>query len=235
MIPELAWAFATGLAGSLHCLGMCGPLVVAYSLNLRPDMRSGLPAQDIYWSSNLTHHLTFHLGRMATYGFLGALGAGIVRVGGFSGSLLGLRSIATLAGGVLMVLFGLVLLKVVPMLPLISQGPSRQKETILNRLIRTNLVSRRPGSGWILGLAAGFLPCMLSWAVIIKAATTGSISTGFLLMVLFGLGTVPALFFTGFSASLFSLRMRLAGERVAAVSVVVMGLILLLKGVSRLV
>jgi uncharacterized protein len=76
----------------------------------------------------------------------------------------------------------------------------------------------------------GFLPCGLSWAMIVKAATTQSSLAGFLIMVAFGLGTVPALFLPGISASLLSLRSRLVGERLAALSVIVMGLILVFKG-----
>jgi sulfite exporter TauE/SafE len=56
-----------------------------------------------------------------------------------------------------------------------------------------------------------------------------------MLMVTFGVGTVPVLLFAGFFASLLTQRIRLAGERVAAVSVIVMGLMLLYKGVMRLV
>ena len=81
-----------------------------------------------------------------------------------------------------------------------------------------------------LGLTVGFLPCMLSWAMVIKAATTQSLFAGFLTMVSFGLGTVPALFLTGLSASLLSLKIRFLGERVAAASVIAMGIILIFKG-----
>jgi sulfite exporter TauE/SafE len=82
----------------------------------------------------------------------------------------------------------------------------------------------------LLGLAAGFLPCGLSWAMIIKAATTQDVTAGFLTMGAFGLGTVPALFLMGFSASFLSLKARFLGERIAAFSLLAMGLILIFKG-----
>ena len=132
-----------------------------------------------------------------------------------------------------MVLLGLVLLKVIP-LSLTAASSSRQVGTVLSRLIRTSLSSHGLGSKGVLGFATGFLPCMLSWAMIVRAASTGDPVMGFLFMVLFGLGTVPVLFFTGLSASIFSFRIRLAGERVAAISVIVMGIILLLKGATHL-
>jgi sulfite exporter TauE/SafE len=76
---------------------------------------------------------------------------------------------------------------------------------------------------------------MLSFAMVVKAATTQNVLAGFLTMVIFGLGTVPALFLTGLSASLLSMKVRFLGERVAAVSVIVMGLILIFKGSKYLV
>jgi len=90
--------------------------------------------------------------------------------------------------------------------------------------------SKRLGSKVGLGLATGFLPCGLSWAMIAKAAATQNVAVGFLTMLAFGLGTIPILLMTGVSASFFSLRMRLFGERIAAFTVILMGLILLYKG-----
>lgn len=233
MMPEFLWAFATGLMGSLHCLGMCGPLVVAYSLHLQPTGASGSPVSHGYLPAGLIHHLVYHAGRLATYGFLGALAAGLVRLGGESVPLQGLRSTVTLLAGILMVLFGLVLLKTMP-LPFASAMASLPGNAMLSRLIRTRLASRGLASKWMLGFGTGFLPCMLSWAMIIQAGATGSPVAGFLFMTVFGLGTMPVLLFTGLFASLLTLRMRFAGERLAALSVIVMGTILFLKGVTRL-
>ena len=234
MIADLAWAFFTGLVGSLHCLGMCGPLVVAYSLQLRPKGNAATsPLALAPWSSGLRHHLMFHLGRIATYGILGALAAAFFSLGVGNTLLMKARSLAVLAGGAAMVIFGLVLLKAMPIY--FKSANSESRVGFLSRFMRARLASTAPASGLALGMAAGFLPCMLSWAMVIKAAMTGSPLVGFSTMVLFGLGTAPALFFTGFFASLFSLRMRLAGERIAAASLIIMGLILFWKGVSRLV
>jgi uncharacterized protein len=233
VIADLALIFLAGLAGSLHCLGMCGPLVVAYSLQLQPEVRGTASVLAGIWSSGFFHHLFFHLGRLATYGLLGAFGAWLVQAGGLWESILSLRTVATLGGGAVMVLFGLILLKAVP-LPFLLAGPSGTAGSVLNSLVRRSLTSRGPGSKAVLGMATGFLPCMLSWAMIVKAATSGSPAMGFFSMVLFGLGTLPVLFFTGYSASLLSFRVRLAGERIAALSVIIMGFILLLKGVTHL-
>jgi sulfite exporter TauE/SafE len=71
--------------------------------------------------------------------------------------------------------------------------------------------------------------------MIARAATTQDPFRGFLTMVLFGLGTVPALFLTGVSASIVSVKMRLTGEKVAAMAIIAMGAILIFKGVRYLV
>jgi uncharacterized protein len=234
VIPEFVWAFVTGLAGSLHCLGMCGPLVVAYSLHLH-GCESGSPATSGRpWPSGMVHHIAFHAGRVLTYGSLGALAAGFVYLGDTTASLEGLRTGAVLAGGLLLVLFGLALIKILPFSFVLSAGSGSNK-TVAGRLLLAGLNSSHYASKMTLGLAAGFLPCMLSWAMVIQAATTGNPMAGFLYMVCFGLGTIPMLLFAGFFASFVTLRMRLAGERLAGLSLIVMGLLLLSKGVARLV
>jgi uncharacterized protein len=232
---DLVAPLIVGLAGSLHCLGMCGPLVVAYSLHLRPAGTDGAAdtgfhrvAQRNLWSQGFVHHLAFHSGRIMTYGLLGALASVLAYMVGINQLFAGLRSSITLVAGCIMVLFGLTILKVVP-LPLVSLS-SFGLDSFFCRMLPRLFGSHHMASKWALGLAVGFLPCMLSWAMIVKAATAPSPLHAFVSMVLFGLGTVPALLFTGLSASLFSLRVRLAGERIAAFSVIVMGLMLVIKG-----
>ena len=77
--------FLSGFLGSLgHCLGMCGPLVMAYSLHIRPgDPSRQLPLKAI-WAGGIAHHLAFHAGRILTYGLLGALAACVVHLTAFN-------------------------------------------------------------------------------------------------------------------------------------------------------
>jgi sulfite exporter TauE/SafE len=217
-----------GFVGSLHCLGMCGPLVMAYSLHIRTDEKGGALPPSALWARGLAHHAAFHAGRILTYGFLGALAAGLAHATDLNQFFSGLRSSITLAGGILMVLFGLILLRVIPfsLFSLPSLSPASWPGKAFFHL----LGGRTAASKVPLGLATGFLPCMLSWAMVVKAATTHHPLPGFLTMAFFGLGTVPALFLTGLSASFLSLKVRFFGERVAAVSVMVMGFILIFKG-----
>jgi uncharacterized protein len=236
MILDLSWALVTGFLGSTHCLGMCGPLVAAYSLRLLPVGRSGGSSLLALSREGIAHHAAFHAGRVATYGLMGALAAGFVGLGSFNKWLLLLRSsgIITFVGGVLMIYFGLALLRIFP-LPFMNVSASKQASPYFGRFIRDCLNSRGLTSKFLLGLGVGFLPCMLSWAMVVRAATTENMAQGFTLMVLFGLGTTPLLLFAGFFASLITQRMRLASERIASVSVIAMGLILLFQVVMRFV
>jgi hypothetical protein len=233
MFSVLVGPFLVGLAGSLHCLGMCGPLVLAYSMGVAGGTasREKMPA---YLVEILSHHLMFNTGRLITYGTMGALFgflAGLIpEKGGFSE----IRGGAAMAGGLLMVTAGLVILRALP----IHIGPSGPEGGAASwpwRLIQNGIVSPSAGSKLLMGLVAGMLPCMLSWAMVIKAASTRSPVAGFATMAAFGLGTVPALLLAGGSASLLSVKLRLAGERVAAVSIILMGMILAIKGLRAIV
>ena len=227
---DMAASFLIGLFGSLHCMGMCGPLVLAYSLHLKTRTEPGKSADT---RADFFHHLAFHSGRLVTYGLLGGAAAALFNQEGFSRLFSNLRGGVTLASGVLMILIGGVLMKVVP-LPGFFAVPSAGTAKLWGRLFHSLLRSRRIGSKIALGLATGFLPCGLSWAMIAKAATAQQIAGGFLSLIAFGLGTVPLLFTTGFSASFVSLKIRVLGERAAAASVMVMGLILVFKAVRAL-
>jgi sulfite exporter TauE/SafE len=226
MFLDLFPPFIVGLIGSLHCLGMCGPLIVAYSLQLSG---TGTAAVRAGVKAGMWHHFVFHAGRLATYGFLGALAAGIFYLANLTLFFKQFRGGLTLVGGVLMILLGLVLLKVFP-LPCFLMRLCGEKG-IVGRVSSASLLRGKQLTSKIgLGVATGFLPCGLSWAMIAKAAATQNIPLGFLTMVAFGLGTVPVLFLTGVTASFISVRTRLLGERIAALSVILMGLILVFKG-----
>jgi hypothetical protein len=226
MFLELFPSFIVGLIGSLHCLGMCGPLIVAYSLHLSGT--GAVPARAGF-RAGVWHHIFFHTGRLATYGFLGALGAGLFYVADLTVFFKQFRGGGTLTGGVLMIALGLVLLKVLPAPGFLSTfiGAGGFSKVLSPAVM---LQAKGSISKVGLGVATGFLPCGLSWAMIVKAAATQHIPLGFLTMIAFGLGTVPVLFLTGMSASFISIRVRLMGERVAALSVILMGLILVYKG-----
>jgi sulfite exporter TauE/SafE len=233
MTLELAAPFLIGLFGSLHCLGMCGPLVMAYSVHIKNSEIQRRGVDPSPWGRGFFHHLTFHLGRLITYGILGALAAGLFQAVGFN-LFLNIRGSLILAGGALIAFLGLMFLRVIPLphlLSRVSPGPG----VLWNRLFPS--LFQVPGSlsKMALGMVNGLLPCCLSVSMIVKAALTGNMAEGFMTMAIFGLGTLPALLAIGVSASLLTLRTRMIGEKIAALSVIAMGLILVFKGVRLLI
>jgi len=221
---DLIGPFVFGFAGSVHCLGMCGPIIVAYSLNMNKPVPSSSRA---VWPKSAGHHLAFHAGRLFTYGLLGATAAGLAG----AAPVASFRGAVTVAAGAAMVLLGLCLGTAGA--PRFPRFPDLWAGRLTGRFLVPFFSSGSLASKLPLGLAAGFLPCMLSMAMIIKAAATGLPLHGFLTMFSFGLGTTPVLLLTGLSASLLSLRARLLGRRMAGAAALAMGLILILKGMGR--
>jgi uncharacterized protein len=230
---DLLAPFLIGLLGSLHCLGMCGPLVMAYSVHLKSSEFQAVGSEYAPWVRGFLHHLAYHSGRLITYGILGALAAGFFEIIGFN-LYLNIRHGLTLVGGVLIILLGLVLLKVIPPPGFFPRIPLPQR-FLGDRVLPALLQSPGAMSKMVLGLTSGFLPCCLTASMLVTAATTEDMARGFMAMVAFGLGTVPTLLVLGISTSLLTLRTRIIGERMAALSVVALGLLLVLKGAKILV
>jgi uncharacterized protein len=226
---EFGAAFVVGLLGSLHCLGMCGPLILAYSLQVRGGLEAGPLSDAASASRGLSHHLGFHAGRLLTYGLLGAAGAVFFGAAEVEGAFQHLRALLTIAGGAAMILLGSTVLKVLPIPAVLLElfAPSSAWAHACSRLLRSRFALSRV----LLGAGVGFLPCGLSWAMVAKAATSSEPLSGFGTMVAFGLGTVPVLLLPGFGASFLTLQMRILGERAAAASVMAMGAMLLYQGI----
>lgn len=175
-------ALLLGLGGSLHCAGMCGPLVLA------------LPARPGGQSAFFAGHLVHHAGRLATYGALGAL------AGGLGGGLIALspdsfawqQGLSLVVGGVILLatLLGLAHSR----LPL-THLPTRLVGTLRRALARA-LPLTSPGGRLLTGGLNGLLPCGLVYVAAGGAATTGGTTAGLTYMLLFGAGTVPMLLAT---------------------------------------
>ena len=207
---ELSLVFLLGLVSSLHCVQMCGPIVLAFSLPLKR-------------SDALRAHLQYNAGRILTYAFLGAI-AGAVGGGiGMLGRLAGLASGARIFAGCAMIVAGILMVGLLP---------SNSLVTIQNRGI-TKRIGRRllaPKGKFTLGLTLGFLPCGLIYAALLKAVDTGSALTGAFTMLAFGMGTAVALLSLGAASSF--VRFPRWSNRLAAVSMMLAGGLLVWRGLT---
>lgn len=207
----------TGLTGGFgHCIGMCGPIVAAFSLG----------EQDRGW----VRHLLFNLGRVTTYTILGGFA-------GLSGSFLILAaSIGTLQTAVLalagltIILMGVASGEWLPVKKVTgSCGPVLPAVTRIMRLFEG---PRTTGTFYPMGIVIGFLPCGLSYTALLTAARasmeTGNrfsaILTGAFLMFLFGIGTAPALILVGKTMHRIGEKSRKRLYRIASVIMIATGL-----------
>ncbi len=93
------------------------------------------------------------------------------------------------------------------------------------------LASPSPASPLALGIFNAFLPCQLIYAFAARAAATASAIDGALLMVAFGLGTIPAMLTLGMTRVLARPRIRARLSLAAGIVVVAFGVVTVLRGV----
>ena len=210
---EFTAVFALGLAGSLHCLGMCGPIVLSYSVALRGPR----PAA----------HLAYNSGRILTYMLLGAIAGTAGRAIALVGRLAGLASGARIFAGAAMIVAGVLMIGLVPSNSLVKIRRPGVMQSI-GRLILGPAVR----SKFTLGVILGFLPCGLIYAALLKALESGGAVAGALTMLAFGLGTAATLFGAGLLSSIAGARLGQWSNRVAALSVMLFGVILLWRGIA---
>ena len=199
---DLISAFIVGLLGGVHCVGMCGGIVGALSL--------GLPAE-----RNLPILLAYNLGRIGSYTFAGAL---MGALGFYFSSLLPVQT----AQRVLLSFAGLFLILMGLYLAGWWNGLSRLERAggvlwrRLEPLGRGLLPVRSVRHGFLLGLLWGWLPCGLVYSALVWTVTAGGAVEGAMLMLAFGLGTLPNLLLMGVAAAQLNRWVRQPALRVAA-------------------
>lgn len=202
----------TGLFSAPHCIGMCGGIVSAVSLQSSASARKSM--------------LLYNAGRVVSYMILGAAMGAVGSFVDVAGRMAGVRGLASIIGGCFVLLW--IWRKVqLPFLNRLSgklhhelatsAQPSAGKETV--HLIAT-------------GFSFGFLPCGLTYAMSMNAAATGSVVEGALVMALFGIATFPALAFAASIASLANKRWRRFMRRAGVVTAVAVGLLSILRGLA---
>jgi uncharacterized protein len=178
-----ALAFFTGLFGSLHCISMCGPLMLAL-----PFSRESL------WISVLQRFL-YQAGRVLMYGFLGL----ILGLLGKGFSLLGLQQVLSLLTGTLLLIAGI--------------NHFVKVRTTRNKLVSSKLIGQltrllgkylsKPYGAFVAGSLNGLLPCGLTYIALAQAINLNTAFESSRSMLFFGLGTLPLIFLTALSPLFF--------------------------------
>ena len=207
-------AFTIGLLGSLHCVGMCGP--IALSLPYQGSRR---------WHAAV-NVLLYNLGRVATYCLLGLL-IGLVGRGFF---LAGFQSYVSIGLGALLLAIALFSINVESSLlriPFVQRLNSWVKQQ-LGRLLR----QRGPGRLFLIGLLNGLLPFGLVYMAIAGALAAGRIFDSALYMALFGIGTIPLMLATALAGQFIQLQWRARLRKLIPVFLVGFALLFILRGLN---
>lgn len=221
-------SFLGGLAGSLHCVGMCGAFPLALG-GVAAVPRA--PCASCVVRRNGLRQILYNLGRLNTLVFIGALS------GALGGALVALgpaRSIEgwlAIAAGTAMIAIGLEMLGV---LAQVSARTAALVQATLGRWLSDVIASPSPLAPVALGVFNAFLPCHLIYAFAARAAATASPPAGALTMLAFGLGTMPAMLAVGLTRSLFPPGLRAQMARVSGLLVLAFGVLTLARGVSGL-
>lgn len=223
---EFGVMFMLGLVSSLHCVQMCGPIVLSYSVSvdeLTKDASSGPSVLPL-----LQNHLAYNAGRILTYSALGAVAGVAGGTLGLLGKLAGFTHVLAIVSGGLMIVVGISMLGVIPV-SLLGNTLFRIPSSFLRR---AGKLLSAPGSRnrLVLGLALGFLPCGLIYAALFKAMATGSPFAGAASMLAFGLGTAGSLVALGMFSSAIRMRLNRFGSQLAAAGITLMGLLLVWRG-----
>jgi len=220
---EFSLVFSLGLVSSLHCLQMCGPIVMSYSLSL-----AGAGATR---RTMLGAHLGYNSGRIVTYMLLGALAGTAGGGAGMVGRMAGLASGARILSGAAMIVTGILLARVLPKRLLVQverPGITAKFRKTIGRWLLAPGISAKFG----LGLMLGFLPCGLVYAALLKAMDTAGALAGALTMLAFGLGTAVALAGSAVLGSMAGFRIGNWSTRLAGAAVAGAGALLLWRGIT---
>ena len=212
-IEIIGTAFIMGLAGSLHCVGMCGPLALSLPVSHSDNL------------SRFAGGTLYNLGRILSYSILGLIFGSIGKLIISSHW----QSRLSLVLGVLILLYLFV--------------PKRylhfSKPTVLNKpflALRKQLgklfQSKNLSSLFFIGILNGLLPCGLVYLALTSSVIIGSSLNGALFMSFFGLGTFPAMMATIILGNYLNQQIRLKINKAVPVLLFVMATLLVLRGLE---
>ncbi|WMI69892.1 sulfite exporter TauE/SafE family protein [Mangrovimonas sp. YM274] len=207
-------AFILGLLGSLHCVGMCGPIAFM------------LPVDRSNSFKKVGQIAIYHFGRILAYSIMGFV-FGLI---GKSLYLFGIQQQLSIAIGVLMILAIL--------LPQGNWATSRVTTPIFKGISKIKqglgkaLQKRTADTFLTIGFLNGFLPCGLVYMAIFGAIANHNMLEGSLYMVLFGLGTVPLMTSAIYLGKFLNTTVKQRIQKAIPVFVVIIGLLFILRGLG---
>jgi len=206
--------FTLGAAGSLHCVGMCGPLSLA------------LPVHHFSKAGKFLALLLYQFGRVITYSVIGllfGLAGRRIYIAGYQ------QWFSIALGSLVLVVAALYFIQ--------KKGVrlsflSRFYQSVQHIIIR--ILKSSPGifSFLLLGLANGLLPCGMVYIALATSLSFATIGESVSFMALFGAGTLPAMLFIGYAGMIIKPELRIAFRKITPVFISIMGVLLILRGLN---
>lgn len=214
MISVIASGFTLGMLGSLHCVGMCGPIALALPVHRQEPLNKVLSI------------LSYNLGRVATYSFLGFIFGTI----GASLFIDKYQQAFSIILGVL-ILLGILVPKIFSFL---THNPAYLsfQESIKRRLSFLFQQDKNVSTFFLIGILNGFLPCGLVYMAIAGALVSCSTINGVLFMAMFGVATIPAMYAVSYFGSFATSSLRSKINKAVPVLVGLMAVLLILRGLN---
>ena len=212
-MTELLAGFLLGVAGSVHCAAMCGPLVLAF----RPLRTPGRVA-------------LYHATRVALYAGAGLISAAV----GYTSQEMGLGRILSIAAGVVLLLLAVRRAGVAAGFS-VGAGPAVATRVArafagLTRVLHRRAADRPVAGVIAAGAANALLPCGLVYAALAAATTFGTTASAVGFMLSFGLGTVPMLAMISALARSVPPGLRLRLRFAAPLALAALGILLIARG-----
>lgn len=204
-------AFILGLLGSMHCVGMCGPLLMALPFN-KEGKKTGM--------------LIYHLGRILCYGCLGLL----TSVLGISLQSAGVHEKISLGAGIVL-LVGLLLFY----LGYLNIHRYIRSAYVLNKIKefwQKFMQTQKWYYLFVIGFLNGMLPCGLVYVALGFTLVFPDNTLSFYYMVAFGLGTLPALLAVGFFSRFLHVKLRKYVQYLVPITTAISAILLIIRGLS---
>lgn len=211
---ELLAAFTIGLLGSLHCIGMCGPIALA------------LPVPGGGVGQRVLAATVYNIGRATTYSLLGVALGGVGRIV----ALAGFEQTFSIGLGIF-----ILLLVIVPVfMAKLVNPPAIYRNTLgkLQAAMSNELKKHGVSTLFVLGILNGLLPCGFVYIALAGAASTGNWYMGAAYMALFGLGTLPLMTALILVKNRISLNLRRTLGKAMPYAMVVIGVLFILRGMN---
>lgn len=207
-------ALIFGLVSSLHCIGMCGPIVLM------------LPLDRTNTTTKTFQIILYHLGRLSAYAFLGLL-FGILGRGFF---IAGMQQQLSITVGILMIVIA-----IIPERQFAKYNFSKPIYKLIGK-VKTQLGNqfkkKSNSSIFTIGVFNGFLPCGMVYGALFGAIAMVEVHWSVLYMVLFGIGTIPLMSIMAYATNWISNSFRSKLQKVIPVVLVLVGVLFIIRGLG---